>query len=144
MQEIINQLSEIASEADETPEERAQRLETIADDSGATPATLYEIEQDLRGLGWTVVSRNEQKTDDLEAVMKQIALFAGIDPQGISTETLIRLISQYALEKPEATAHAVATLDDVLSRRGLYDELDVEVSVSRSYQEPLIDDEGDE
>ncbi|NLV14090.1 hypothetical protein [Haloarcula argentinensis] len=137
MQEIIQQLALVASQADESPEERTQRLKQVADDSGATARTLYEVEEDLRGLGWSALVDNEETVDQIEAKLQGFAPMFGLDPQRVEDqfgpETFIHLFSQYALARPEATAYAIATLDDVLTRRGLYDELDVDVPEPGEY-----------
>lgn len=135
MQGFMQQLALIASQAEETPEERAHRLETVANETAVTSDTLYETEESLRGLGWDQLTTHEEKADEIEQVMMQLAPMLGIDPQRaeeqFGPETAIRLLSMKMIGHPEATAHAVAHVNDVFQRTGLYDELGVDVEEGR-------------
>ena len=135
MQGFMQQLALIASQAEETPEERAHRLETVAETTAVTSDTLYETEESLRGLGWDQLTKHEEKADEIEQQMTQLAPMLGMDPQRaeeqFGPETVIRLLSMKMIGRPEATAHAVAHINDVFQRTGFYDELGVDVEEGR-------------
>lgn len=131
MQAIMQQLALIASQAEETDEERAHRLETVAEETAVTSDTLYETEESLRGLGWDQLTKHQEKADQIEQQMTQMAPMLGLDPQRaeeqFGPDTAIRLLSMKMMGHPEATAYAIAHMNDVFQRTGLYDELGVDV-----------------
>jgi len=135
MQAIMQQLALIASQAEETPEERAHRLETVAEETAVASDTLYETEESLRGLGWDHLTKHEEAADQIEQQMVQMAPMLGMDPQRakeqFGPETAIRLLSMKMVGNPEATAYTVAHINDVFQRTGLYDELGVDVEEGR-------------
>ena len=131
MQQIIQQIAILASQADETDEERARRLEQCAEETGADAHTLFEVEEDLLGLARLVGKQNAETVDVVEqAVVEQFGPMMGMDPEKagelVDVETAASLATQYALARPRVTALAVKTLHETFERRGLYEELGTE------------------
>lgn len=130
MQNIIQQLALMASQAEESPEERHNRLTNVAEDTGADPETLYDVEQEVRGYGYYVANQNTEKVSEAEEKLAQFAPMMGMDPQAaqeqVSAETVIKIASMHALGRPERTAQIVKTLHESFERHGLYDELGTE------------------
>lgn len=130
MQQIIQQLSMIAAQANETDEQRAERLEEAADMAECDPTTLYEVEQDLRGLASFYADQNPEKLAQVKAKGQNLAPMLGLDPNAaedvFSEDTAAALLGQYATAKPGATALIVKALHESFDRRGLYDELGTE------------------
>jgi len=141
MQAIIQQIALLASQADETPEQRAARLRQSAQETTADPETLFEVEEDLRGVGRLAIERNEDVVDELEEKIAALALQIGMDPAQardvLGPETVVVLAAQSALARPAVTALAVKTLHETFERRGLYDELETKVPSQGELTEPV-------
>jgi|GEM_PF-6415975 len=136
MDEIMNLAQEAASEADETDEQRADRLNTAATEAGVDPETLYKLEQEIRGFIRYEMGRNPDEMEDLEQFAAQLAPWLGIDPTQVD-RMLVSLGGQYATGSPAKTAYLVRTLDEALDRSGLYDELDVETPTRGDLRDPV-------
>jgi len=130
MQQIIQQIAILASQADETDEERADRLEQCAEKTGADAHTLFEVEEDLRGLARLYGRNNEETVAKVEQFAQQYAPMMGMDPEQagelVDVETVACLGTQYALARPGVTALMIKTLHETFERRGLYEDLDTE------------------
>jgi len=126
MQQILQQLASIADEADESSEERADRLQQTAENVACEPTTLYEVEEDIRGLGEHYASENNETVQQAEAKLSTLGMMMGMDQQtaqALGAETAIKLIGQLSTAEPAATAHLVKSLHECFERRGLYEEL---------------------
>jgi len=121
--DMMQQLAMLASQANETPEQRADRLEEAAAESAVDADTLYDVEQDLRRLARERRDANPEKAQQIEAMAQQFAPMLGIDPSQ-ADEIAIKLGGQFATARPRATATIVRSLHEVFDERGLYDELD--------------------
>lgn len=142
MQEIINELTD---QVDETDEQRAQRLEETAADAGINPQTLYEVEQEVRDQTRALASDHQQRIDEGIGQLQQLALMFGIDPEDASTllqtEAGITLLSQYVTARPRLLATAVKSIDSVLEKRGLYEEIDVDEDVAGALEDAVDESE---
>lgn len=131
MQGIMQQLAMLSSQADETDEERARRIEAVAEQTEADPETLYEVEEALRGLGWSVIADYEEEVTQFENKIASSAQFVGMDPQKVKSQfgagTILRLLTMKCLGGPEEIALTVAHIHGVFERKGFYDEVDVDV-----------------
>lgn len=145
MIQLLQQLTLLASEANETDEQRAQRLSEAADQCGADAETLYQIERDLRTLGRQYEQANEEKIGAVAEQLKPMAAGLGINPDAagdqFGAETVINVATMKALARPAATAKAVKTLHEAFERRGLYQELGTETPPAGQL-EPVMDVEG--
>jgi hypothetical protein len=141
MQQIIQQIAILASQADETDEERADRLEECAEETGADAHTLFEVEEDLRGLARLAGRENEETVAKVEQIAQQFAPMMGMDPEQagelVDVETVASLGTQYALAHPEETALMVKTVHEAFERRGLYDDLDTETPTPGELARPI-------
>lgn len=130
MQGLIQQLSLMASQADETDEQRADRLQQTADEAGCDPTTLYEVEQDLRGLARHYANQNPEKVAQVKQVGQMYAPSLGMDASAaedaLSIDTVASLLGMKATARPVEIALAVKSLHESFERRGLYDELGTE------------------
>lgn len=130
MQGLIQQIAMLASQADETDEQRADRLQDAASGAGCDPTTLYEVEQDLRGLARHYADANPDKLAQVKQVGQMYAPSLGMDPSAaedvLSVDTAASLLGQYATARPELAALLVKSLHESFERRGLYDELGTE------------------
>ena len=122
MQAIISQIAMVASQADETDEQRADRLQQAANGAGCDPTTLYEVEQDLRGLARHAAEENPEKLSQL----KSLGAMYGAPDDALSVDTAASLLGQKVTARPELVALTVKTLHESFERRGLYDELGTE------------------
>jgi hypothetical protein len=146
MQELINKIASIAKEADETEDERADRLTDAAAAADVDPVTLMDVEEDIRGIGCLAADRNEEKVAKAEQQLTAFAPMLGIEPEAtddLSAETFIKLLGRFAVERPGATALTVRTLHESFVRHGLYQELGTETPPAGALQE-TIDVEGGE
>ncbi|NLV08736.1 hypothetical protein GOC74_02130 [Halomicrobium mukohataei] len=123
MQEIMQQVALLASEADETDEQRAQRLEEIAVETDIEAETLYNVEEDLRSELRRYLETHPQQRQDLQQLAQQFGPLLGIDPNA-ADDLVVSLGTQKALADPVMTAQVVRTLHTVFTDRGLYDQLD--------------------
>jgi hypothetical protein len=121
--DLMQQIALLASQADETAEERAERLEQAGAEADVGPETLYDVEEDLRRLAREQRDLNPEKMEQIEAFTQQFAPMLGIPPDK-ADELAIKLATQLAMDKPETTATIVRSLHQVFSERGLYNELD--------------------
>jgi len=120
----------LAAQADETDEQRADRLQESAESAGCDPTTLYEVEQDLRGLARHYAKQNPETVAQVRQVGQMYAPSMGVDPSAaedvLSIDTVASLLGQNATARPEVVALAVKSLHESFDRRGLYDELGTE------------------
>jgi len=121
--DLMQQIALLASQADETAAERAERLEQAGAEADVDPEILYDVEEDLRRLAREQRNANPEKMEQIEAFAQQFAPMLGIDPSE-ADELALKLATQLAMGKPEVTATIVRSLHHVFSERGLYDELD--------------------
>jgi len=129
MQQIIQKLSLITSQAQETDEQRAERLSESATDAGCDPETLYAVEQDLRGFARHMNDQHSDTVRELENRLQAFAPMLGVPPetaQDLGPDTAIKLGGQIATARPTHTALLVKTLHESFQRQGLYDELGTE------------------
>jgi hypothetical protein len=146
MQELISKIASIAEEADETENERADRLTDAATAADVDPVTLMAVEEDVRGIGRLAAERNGEKVAQAEQQLGAFAPMLGLDPEtaeNLNAETFINLLGQFAVERPGATALTVRTLHESFERNDLYDELGTETPPPGALQE-TIDVEGGE
>jgi len=148
MQGLIQQLALITSQANETDEQRAERLTEAAENAGINPDTLYSVERDIREFGRMHASRHEQKVAEIESELTAFAPMLGMDPSAageqIGPDTAIKLASQHATARPEVTATLVKTLHESFERAGLYDELDIETPSAGDLEPAVTVGEGGE
>lgn len=141
MNAIISQIAMVASQAEETDEQRAERLEEAAEGAACNSATLYEVEQDLRGLADHYANQNPDKLAQVRTLAKTYAPTLGMDPaeaeEIISVETAAALLSQYTTARPKIAALLVKSLHESFERRGLYDELGTETPTQTEIEPPL-------
>jgi len=120
----------VASQADETDEQRAERLEQAAEQAECNSGTLYEVEQDLRTLADHYADQNPDKLAQVRTLAKTYAPTLGMDPveaeDMFSVETVASILSQYTTARPKIAALLVKSLHESFERRGLYDELGTE------------------
>ena len=133
MQGLIQQISMLAAQADETDEQRADRLQQAANGAGCDPTTLYEVEQDLRGLARHAAEENPEKLSQV----KSLGAMYGAPDDALSVDTAASLLGQKVTARPDLVALTVKTLNESFERRGLYDELGTEPEL----QPPLTEGE---
>jgi hypothetical protein len=141
MQALMQQLALIQAQTNESPEDRTHRLTECADEAGADPETLYDVEEELRGYGRHLARENTDKVAELETKLAQLGPMIGMDPAAaqnqLDAETGIRLATMQALGRPQVTAAAVKTLHETFQRHGLYDELGTETPEPGALREPV-------
>jgi hypothetical protein len=135
----------LAAQADETDEQRAERLEQAAEQAECNSGTLYEVEQDLRDLADHYADQNPDKLAQVRTLAKTYAPTLGMDPVEaediLSVETVASLLSQYTTARPKIAALLVKSLHESFERRGLYDELGIETPTEPELQPPLTEGE---
>ena len=146
---VMQKLALLTSQANETDDQRAERLKQSAKGTGADPVTLYETETALRELGKRTVENHPETMDQFEQRVQSLAPMLGMDPEQageqLSPETFINLGTQYALRNPDSVARAVYTLHEQFRRSGLYDELGTEPLPAGAMNEPVdVEPEGDD
>jgi hypothetical protein len=121
---LLNQLMQLNDLADESPEDRLERLETAAERSGASPETLYETERRVESL---ILHLLQQRSDDVEDLREkgqaQGGLVAALSNM-LSPEAIARLGAVMTTMSPRLTVGAVRTLAAILEDVGLADEVD--------------------
>ncbi len=140
MQQLIEKITSIAEEANETDDQRADRLTDAAAAANVDPVTLMDVEEDIRGVGRLAAERNSEKVAQAEQQLTAFAPMLGVDPEAtedLSAETFIKLIGQFAVERPGAAALTVRTLHESFSRHGLYQELNTETPSPGALKEPV-------
>lgn len=141
MQGLIQQLSLLAAQANETDEERADRLTEAAGSAGVDPETLYLVECDVRGFGQHAAQQHPEKVEQIQQLASGYAPMLGMDPEQAgdlaSIDTALSLLGQYATAKPDVTAYVVRALHESFERRGLYNELGTEAPAPGELQPPI-------
>lgn len=142
MQGLIQQITMIAQQANETDEQRATRLSEAASGAECDSTTLYEVEQDLRGLARHYAAQNPEKLAEVRSLGQMYAPSMGMDPdaaeQVLSVDTAAALLGQYATRRPDLTALLVKSLHESFERRGLYDELGTETPPAGALEPDLL------
>jgi hypothetical protein len=123
----------VASQADETDEQRAERLEQAAEQAECNSGTLYLVEQDLRGLARHAAAENPETLSQV----KSLGAMYGAPDDALSVDTAASLLGQKVTARPDLVALTVKTLNESFERRGLYDELGTEPEL----QPPLTEGE---
>jgi hypothetical protein len=150
MQGLIQQMAMLAAQADETDEQRADRLQESAESAECDPTTLYEVEQDFRGLAQHYADQNPDKLAEVKQLGQTYAPTLGMDAgaaeDALSVDTAASLLGQAATANPEVVALAVKTLHESFERRGLYAELGTETPPAGALQpvQPIDAAEGGE
>lgn len=118
--------------ARETAEQRAERLEALALETGVDPHTLYETEEAMR----TAVEIARQETNrDIDSDVNQLLSLAPmflppeIDPEDLShlsADALSKLFALKMVEDPQALAGGVLALYGMCDRLGLFEQVDTE------------------
>lgn len=133
----MTQLALMVAQLQETTEERVERLETTAAESDADAETLYDVEEELRRAGKIRLDELDEDTRQQWANLKQqVGPMVGVDPEYLDDLALLA-VARILVDDPRRTAEIVATLDDVFSRQGLYDELDIETPSPGELSEPI-------
>lgn len=146
MQALIKQIRKVVQHANETDEERAERLTQAAEQAGADPETLYAVEQDVRGFARLVTEAEAEKVAEAESKLKAFAPMLGLNPgvaDELGADTAVTLVGRYVSEEPEKMAKLIKTLHESFERRGLYAELGTETP-SEGELEPEVVAEGGE
>ncbi|WP_121822841.1 hypothetical protein [Halostella salina] len=140
MQPLINALHDLTEQAEETADERADRLSRVGERADVDPVRLMDVEDDVRGLARLAADRNAETVAEAEAKLPMIAPMLGIDPEvaeDLGAETAVALLGRYAVEHPEITAKTVRTLHESMERAGLYEDLGTETPAPGELRETL-------
>ncbi len=134
-------LMQAAEQADESEDERVNRLRENADAVGADPTTLFDVEEDARGLVRLLTERNSETVEDLQLGATAVAPMLGLNPEDaeevVDPEVAAALVGQMLTSDPEKLALLVYSLHEILRRNGLYDELGTEPPAPGELWEPI-------
>lgn len=123
-------IQQLIGDADESDEERAERLEGIAENHNIDPITLYNLEQEVRNAARSLRSQHGDKLDSVSALENdpKTAQFSGIFEMLGSEAVVVDLGSRVAVQNPQLSAEAVYSLHTAFVESGIYDDLGVDVS----------------
>lgn len=148
--ELSDRIQSIEQRATETEADQARRLQRQAEETGVSPETLLEIEDQIsHGVRRCVesteaaegVAEINEGVSQLTGAVNAMADMGlpemfGIDPESVKTATALadslgqddasRLFAQLFISDPEETAELVATLNHIMESSGLYQELGTE------------------
>jgi hypothetical protein len=127
---MLGLINPIVDAADETDEERVERIQQTADEHGIDAMTLLEVEKRVRKLALAIKGEHMESVDgeladmadDAEPDVMQ-ALQPVLGMLGDDAETV--LLSKALTKDPEFAATVVRSMDAIYRRQGLYDDLGV-------------------
>lgn len=131
----MQQLFELINDAaNETAEERYQRLSESAENAGCDPETLFEIEEDISELSG--VAREEIDADPAAKaaeLIDELAQELGVPASGPAVvglaggnETITSLTTKALTAEPQASAILAKFVYDSYRRRGFYRETGID------------------
>lgn len=137
MFDLMTQAAMMATQAIETDEQRVERLEILAEETDVDENTLYDVEQELRGLARHRLDELEdEKQQQLDQLAQQAAPMVGVPGDEVD-DLLCILLAMHVVGRPERAATIVAGLHDVFDRNGLYDEASVTAPAPELLQQPV-------
>jgi len=143
MMQLMTQLSMMAAEAEESTEERVERLETVAEDSAVDENTLYDAEEEIRRyVKHRLENLDGEEREKVDELKQQAPAMLGVPPEDVEDVVAV-IAARMIVAKPERVASIVNGLDTILHRSDLYEEVDAEAPSPDDLPEPVDLDVGE-
>lgn len=125
---MFQAIDSLLQEAEESEQERAQRIEQTAEAYGMDPVTLLDVEEQMHDVGEAVQQRYDETLDEARANVQADPEAAAYAPflDFLGADTVTSLVTKLIVSKPRLGAWVVRELHRIFERTGFYEEVDLE------------------